>query len=183
MKTFLWHVEWITAHTHHPSEKFGLPLHSPHSKMLSINQRRHKLEFAGFEEVDVKSNTSSRTATVSLLKTHFSGHKLSHTTWNKYKQVYDIFKKWQDSWPSRPSKNLSIASSIPAASGLKKMLFIFWAWRRISHLGLLFDRRLRCIQHSGITMSSSKSCDGVWGIYKYILVYARHILVYTRIYK
>ena len=28
MKTLFWHVEWITACTHHPSEKFGLPLHT-----------------------------------------------------------------------------------------------------------------------------------------------------------
>ena len=42
-----------------------------------------------------------------------------------------------------------------------KKLFILWAWRRISLIRLLFDRRLGCIQHSCITMSSSKSCDGV----------------------
>ena len=35
MKTFLWHVEWITARTHHPSEKFGLPLHTAKSCQFS----------------------------------------------------------------------------------------------------------------------------------------------------
>ncbi len=42
-----------------------------------------------------------------------------------------------------------------------KKLFILWAWRGISLHWLLFDRRLGCIQHSGITMSSSKSCSRV----------------------
>ena len=40
-----------------------------------------------------------------------------------------------------------------------KKRFILWEW--ISLLWLLFDRRLGCIPHSGITMFSSKSCNGV----------------------
>ena len=108
VKTFLWHVEWITACTHHPSEKFGLPLHSPHSQMLSIHQRLHRLEFAGFLEVDVKMNTSSRTATVSLLKTHISGHKLVHTSTNKY----TIFST-NDKTPGHPGHPKTCLSPLP----------------------------------------------------------------------
>ena len=69
--------------------------------------------------------------------------------------VHDEFRE------NKTAVNLFLCSSSRSGENLAfrpdQKLFILWAWRKISLFWLLFNRRPGYIQHSGVTMSSSKS--------------------------
>ena len=155
MKTFLWHVEWITARKHHPSEKFGLPLHT--AKCCQFARDDTNSSLLGFKRL-----TSRRTHPVELRLSDYWKHTFQVT--NLYIQVQTSILYLQQLEMTRllaiqAIQKLAYRPFHSSQIRPDKKLFILWAWRGIFLHGVLFNRRLGCILHSGIVMSSSKSCS------------------------
>ena len=129
-------------------------------------------------------STSSRTATVSLLKTHISGHKLVHTSTNKY----TIFST-NDKTPGPPGHPKTCLSPLPYQ--------LHQAWQKTLHpLDMEKDLPPRALVRQAAGMHPAQRHHDVhleilWGGMSYILVYTgiyqyiqystilyRHILCY-----